>query len=198
MANTKHGYDHYELLSALQKSIRRGLEYEAVHFAVELEEFNPTMLWNRLRLMACEDVGPANPMMPVFIDIMQKNYLAEKPKLGENSYKLYLVNAVVCLCFSQKSRISDDLLNVVYTEREKKAKRCLSPSTPLTSIPHAVKPWAKASRTSLEKATNWKTKLSATATPSGLRSFLKSTVTKNKRAESRLFLFGFLDPVDCH
>ena len=47
MANTKHGYDHYELLSALQKSIRRGMEYEAVHFAVELEEFNPTMLWNR-------------------------------------------------------------------------------------------------------------------------------------------------------
>jgi replication-associated recombination protein RarA len=122
LANTKHGYDHYELLSALQKSIRRGLEYEAVHFAVELEEFNPTMLWNRLRLMACEDVGPANPLMPVFIDVMQKNYLTEKSKLGENSYKLYLVNAVVCLCFSQKSRISDDLLNVVYMEREKEGK----------------------------------------------------------------------------
>jgi replication-associated recombination protein RarA len=53
---------------------------------------------------------------------MQKNYLAEKSKLGENNCKLYLVNAVVCLCFSQKSRISDDLLNVVYTEREKEGK----------------------------------------------------------------------------
>ncbi len=122
MANTKHGYDHYELLSALQKSIRRGLEYEAVHFAVELEEFNPTMLWNRLRLIACEDIGPANPLMPILIDVLQKNYLTEKSKLGESAYKLYLVNAVVCLCFSQKSRISDDLLNVVYTEREKEGK----------------------------------------------------------------------------
>jgi hypothetical protein len=32
------------------------------------------------------------------------------------------VNAVVCLCFSQKSRITDDLLNVVYTERDAEAK----------------------------------------------------------------------------
>ncbi len=122
LANTKHGYDHYELLSALQKCIRRGMEYEAAHFAVELEEFNPTMLWNRLRLIACEDVGPANPLMPILIDVLQKNYLAEKSKLTEGAYKMYLVNAVVCLCFSQKSRITDDLLNVVYTEREHEAK----------------------------------------------------------------------------
>ncbi len=122
MVTTKHGYDHYELLSALQKSIRRGMEYEAVHFAVELEEFNPTMLWNRLRVIACEDVGPANPQMPILIDVLQKNYLAEKSKLSESSYKLFLVNAVVCLCFSQKSRITDDLLTVVYTERELESK----------------------------------------------------------------------------
>ncbi len=125
MASTGGGYDLHELLSALQKCIRRGMEYEAVHFALELEAFGksgPTILWNRLKIIACEDIGPANPMMPVFIDIMQKNYLAEKSKLGENNCKLYLVNAVVCLCFSQKSRISDDLLNVVYTEREKEGK----------------------------------------------------------------------------
>lgn len=122
MANTKHGYDHYELLSALQKCIRRGMEYEAVHFAVELEEFNPTMLWNRLKVIAAEDIGPANPQMPILIDVLQKNYLSEKSKLGENNAALYLADAVVCLCFSQKSRITDDLLNVVYTEREKECK----------------------------------------------------------------------------
>ncbi|MGD6852304.1 MAG: hypothetical protein ACQCN6_09625 [Candidatus Bathyarchaeia archaeon] len=118
MANTKHGFDHYELLSALQKCVRRGMEYEAVHFAVELEEFNPTMLWNRLKVIAAEDIGPANPQMPILIDVLQKNYLSEKSKLGENNASLYLADAVVCLCFSQKSRITDDLLNVVNTERE--------------------------------------------------------------------------------
>lgn len=118
MANTKHGYDHYELLSALQKCVRRGLEYEAVHFAVELEEFNPTMLWNRLKIIASEDIGPADPTMPLLVDLLQKQYLTEKSKLAESAYRLYLVNAVVCLCRSQKSRIVDDLQNIVYTERE--------------------------------------------------------------------------------
>ncbi len=117
MATTKHGYDHYELLSALQKCVRRGLEYEAVHFAVELEEFNPTMLWNRLKIIASEDIGPANPTAVLLMDVLQKQYLAEKGKLAESAYRLYLVNAVVCLCRSPKSRIADDLQTVVYTER---------------------------------------------------------------------------------
>jgi replication-associated recombination protein RarA len=118
LANTKHGYDHYELLSALQKCIRRGMEYEATHFAVELEEFNATMLWNRLKIIACEDIGPANPIMPILVDLLQKQYLAEKSKLAENNSSLFFFNAVVCLCRSQKSRITDDLQNVVYAERE--------------------------------------------------------------------------------
>ncbi len=122
MADTKHGYDHYELLSALQKCVRRGMEYEAAHFAVELEEFNPTMLWNRLKIIASEDIGPANPLMPIFVDIMQKQYQTEKSKLAESGYKLYLINTVVCLCRSQKSRITDDLQNIVYTERERDGK----------------------------------------------------------------------------
>jgi replication-associated recombination protein RarA len=94
------------------------MEYEAVHFAIELEEFNFTMLWNRLKVIACEDVGPANPMMPLLVDVLQKNYAAEKSKLGENSSRLFLVDAVVCLCFSQKSRVTDDLQTVIYLERE--------------------------------------------------------------------------------
>ncbi|MCW4017956.1 MAG: hypothetical protein NWF00_04665 [Candidatus Bathyarchaeota archaeon] len=117
MVNTPSGYDLYELLSALQKCIRRGLEYEAAHFAVELEEFNPTALWNRLKIIASEDVGCANPLAPVLVETLFKEYQASKSKLNDDSYRLFLVNAVVCLCRSPKSRISDDLLNVVYSER---------------------------------------------------------------------------------
>jgi replication-associated recombination protein RarA len=118
MTTTKHGYDHYELLSALQKSIRRGMDYEAVHFAFELEEFNATMLWNRLKIIACEDIGPANPTMSLLIDLLHKQYVSEKAKLAEGAQQLYLVNAVACLCHSSKSRITDDLLNIVTHERE--------------------------------------------------------------------------------
>ena len=41
----------HEVLSAMQKEIRRCKEYDAVYWAVELESFNPTgpkTLWNRL------------------------------------------------------------------------------------------------------------------------------------------------------
>jgi replication-associated recombination protein RarA len=98
------------------------MEYEAVHFAVELEEFNPTMLWNRLKIIACEDIGPANPTISLLVDLLHRQYLAEKSKLAESTYKLFLVNTVVCLCRSQKSRITDDLLTVVYNERESEHK----------------------------------------------------------------------------
>ena len=127
LVNTKSGYDLFELLSALQKCIRRGIEYEAVHFAVEFEEFNPAALWNRLKIIASEDVGPANPLMQVLIDVLHKQYLAEKSKVAESSYRLFMVNAVVCLCRSTKSRITDDLLNVVYSERDSDGKRLTIP-----------------------------------------------------------------------
>ena len=118
MVETNSGYDLHELLSALQKCVRRGLEYEATHFAVELEEFNPTALWNRLKIISSEDVGCANSIMPLLIENLHKDYLRVKEKLNDDSYRLFVVNAVVCLCRSWKSRISDDLLKVVYNERE--------------------------------------------------------------------------------
>ena len=113
-----------ELLSALQKFIRRGLEYEALHTALELEEnlhFN--ILWNRLKIIASEDVGPANQLMPILVESLYKEYVAEKTKLDkkpdDKAHLLFLSNAVVCLCRSLHNRTVDDLLNVVLLEREK-------------------------------------------------------------------------------
>ena len=136
VASTERGYDLHELLSALQKCIRRGMEYEAVHFALELEAFGksgPTILWNRLKIIACEDIGPANPTMPLLVDLMLRQYQTEKAKLVESSDRLFLVNAVVCLCRSPKSRITDDLLCVVSNEREKENKKIPIPDFALDS-----------------------------------------------------------------
>jgi replication-associated recombination protein RarA len=123
MVNTNSGYDLHELLSALQKCIRRGMEYEAVHFAAELEAFNPTALWNRLKIISSEDIGCANPLATLLVESLFKAYQTAKGKLGDDTYRLFMVNAVVCLCHSPKSRITDDLLSVVYTEREIEGKR---------------------------------------------------------------------------
>ena len=99
------------------------MEYEAVHFAAELEEFNQTALWNRLKIIASEDIGCANPTSPLLIETLNKEYQTSKGKLGDNSYRIFLVNAILCLCRSPKSRITDDLLNIVYCERELEGKR---------------------------------------------------------------------------
>jgi replication-associated recombination protein RarA len=56
---TRKGYYLDEVTSALQKEIRRCKEYEAVYWALELESFNYKALWNRLKVIASEDVGLA-------------------------------------------------------------------------------------------------------------------------------------------
>jgi replication-associated recombination protein RarA len=78
---TQRGYDFHELLSALQKDIRRGNEYEAMFWAAELESFNPTALWNRLKVIASEDVGCANPLMPILIETLRRQYVENKQKV---------------------------------------------------------------------------------------------------------------------
>jgi len=122
MPQTQRGYDIYELLSALQKDIRRGNEYEALFWAVELESFNPRMLWNRLRIIASEDIGITNPLAPLIIDVLEKEYDDAKERENDSN-RLFLVHAVLFLARSRKSRIVDDLLNVVYGQIQHEDKK---------------------------------------------------------------------------
>jgi len=125
MFQTQRGYDIYELLSALQKDIRRGNEYQAVFWAVELESFNPTALWNRLRVIASEDIGLAESLAPLVIDVLEKEYddAKDPEKPEKDAYRLFLVHAVLFLARSPKSRIVDDLLNVVYGQIQHEDKK---------------------------------------------------------------------------
>lgn len=108
-------YDFHELMSALQKDIRRGNEYQAMYWATLIERINPKALWNRLRIMASEDVGIANPLAPVVIDVLHREYIKfydpKKPK--KDSFRLFSTNAVLFLAKCPKSRIVDDLLITV-------------------------------------------------------------------------------------
>jgi replication-associated recombination protein RarA len=115
---TKNGYDLLETLSAMQKEIRRCKEYEAVYWAVELESLNPKALWNRLRVIASEDIGLADPQAAILIDVLERNYYEalDKKDLRE---RLFLVHAVLHLARSRKSRIVDNLLTIIYNTEEK-------------------------------------------------------------------------------
>jgi len=112
-ARTEIGYNSFDLLSALQKDIRRGNEEQAMFWAVCLERYNYRTLWNTLEAIASEDIGLADPMMPVKIHALREQYF-DAVASQQESYRLFLANAVLQLCRSKKSRVVDDFVWDIY------------------------------------------------------------------------------------
>ena len=128
MPTTNGGYDLKEVLSALQKDIRRGRVYPAMFWAVELETFNNKALWNRLRVIASEDISMANPALPLILDVLEKQYYEfKKAKKGDMSHRLFLANAILALCRSSKSRIAVNLVLTIYGQRKFKGMKLKIP-----------------------------------------------------------------------
>jgi replication-associated recombination protein RarA len=111
---TKHNYDAYEVVSALHKCIRRGMEEDALYWAYELAKSpnknHYSWLWQRLKIIASEDIGPADPGMPILIDVLYRNWKAKK------ACDLWYTNAVIALVRSSKSRIVDNAVNMMLTK----------------------------------------------------------------------------------
>jgi replication-associated recombination protein RarA len=104
---TQKGYSLFEVASALQKTIRRGLEKEALYWGYELEVSNyGKYLWKRLVIIAIEDVGPATPDVLSQTLSFQKAYDDLKKKKSDGS-DLAIAAAIVYLCRSKKSRLYD-------------------------------------------------------------------------------------------
>ena len=109
----------YEVMSALQKEIRRGNEENALYWALELEEFNSTLLWNRLKVISSEDIGIAQSFISILIETLHRQYLDFKKK---DESKLFLAHAILALCRSPKNRIVDEFLTVIIGERKEGKK----------------------------------------------------------------------------
>jgi len=118
MDKTANGYDISEVKSCLQKTIRRGLEREAMFWALEMAEseyWEP--LWNRLEIIVNEDIGLANPQLIVLIHTLRKqaDMLRE---LENNNWYLMLANAIMSMCRTPKSREADHFQCVVRYARK--------------------------------------------------------------------------------
>ncbi len=108
---TNGGHDMFESLSALQKSIRRGLEEQALYWASELDLSGYSQhLWNRLRIIASEDVGLAMPGAASIVRALYENW-QDAP---EN--KLWVMHATLLLVRAPKSRIVDHSCCIFYNE----------------------------------------------------------------------------------
>lgn len=115
MANlyTQSGYRLDEVISALQKDIRRANEEQAMFWALELVPRFEGYLWRRLCVIVNEDIGIANPLLLLLIP-QQRTLFAEYRELGrDGSARLILANTILLLCRSPKSRLADHFQCVV-------------------------------------------------------------------------------------
>ena len=100
MRYDRDGDSHYDILSALQKSIRGSDENAALHYAARLLEAGDLIsLTRRLLVIASEDVGLAYPMAPVIVKACVDNALA----LGLPEARIPIAEAIVMMCTAPKS-----------------------------------------------------------------------------------------------
>jgi replication-associated recombination protein RarA len=109
---TIHGFGADEIVSAFQKSIRRGLlenalllAYEMFSTSAEFEEH----LWARLSVISVEDVGSGSFMEPVIIESLYRMH--KRFARGAGDRFLFAAHAVRLLATSPKDRTSDELVN---------------------------------------------------------------------------------------
>lgn len=111
---TRNGYTGDEMISMLQKSIRRGLEDNALAAAYEMYITSPQFedkLWRRLLAISVEDVGFGDPMAPVLVQTY--NQIRKEFLYGDGDRPIFFVHAIRYLCRSQKERSSDHKKNLV-------------------------------------------------------------------------------------
>lgn len=109
---TEHGFAADEVISALQKSIRRALMDNAVLLAWEMYVTSPELeekLWSRLCVIAVEDIGMGNIQAPVLIETLYQQHRRYDRPTGDRF--LFAAHAVRALCQSPKDRTSDDMVN---------------------------------------------------------------------------------------
>jgi replication-associated recombination protein RarA len=116
---TRNGIPGDLVISALQKSIRRGLTEEAVAVAYEMyitsQQFEDK-LWRRLQAISVEDVGFGDLSAPVLINAL--NQMRQNFPYTDGDRPIFFVHAIRYLAAAKKDRTSDNLKNIVITEFE--------------------------------------------------------------------------------
>ena len=103
-----------EVISSLQKSIRRGLVEEACKFAYEMYITSPQMedkLWRRLITITVEDIGMGDTNAPILINNL--NTMRKEFDYADGDRPIFFIHAIRYLCACEKDRSSDLLKNIV-------------------------------------------------------------------------------------
>lgn len=109
---TLHDLPADEVISGLQKSLRRGLTETALLLAHEMfltSAEMEAMLWSRLVVIAVEDVGLGNPTLPMLVETLFRQH-GRYPRPAGDRF-LFAAHAVRLIASSPKDRTSDDMAN---------------------------------------------------------------------------------------
>ena len=122
LRDTPGGYNIFDVMSALQKCIRRGMEYEAYWWAHELiANKQATLVWRRLLTIACEDIGPGDPSAVCVVQACRQAWediCTRKDEDGNLKIEWsILAHAIIHLCRAPKSRSADDLSHLVWLRK---------------------------------------------------------------------------------
>lgn len=106
----KSGVPFDEVISGLQKMIRRGMEREALILAQELFDNGfHAAVGRRVQIVAVEDVGLANPAVVAQVVTLCTGYLiAKKDSPTGRVEPLALIMSIILLARSPKNRECDD------------------------------------------------------------------------------------------
>lgn len=113
MRYDRGGDQHYDLLSALQKSIRGSDENAAVYYAARILEAGDIIsLSRRLLVIAAEDIGLAYPMAIPIVKACVDSAL----QLGLPEARIPLADAVVLLATAPKSNSAYNAINAAIAD----------------------------------------------------------------------------------
>jgi replication-associated recombination protein RarA len=112
LEKTAHGLPADEVISALQKEIRRGNVENAALLAYEMAVTSEDLerkLWDRLCVISVEDIGFGETGAPALIEALER--MTHRYNDGEGDRLLFAIHAVRYLCTRLKDRSSDEMLN---------------------------------------------------------------------------------------
>ncbi len=113
MKYDKDGDEHYDIISAFQKSMRGSDPDAAIHYLARLLEAGDLpSACRRLLVCACEDVGLAYPMIIPIVKAAVDTALM----VGLPEARIPLADAVILVCNSPKSATGHDAINAAMAD----------------------------------------------------------------------------------
>lgn len=117
MPKTQSGYSRDEVISALQKDIRRGNEELAMFWALELVPQFEQYLWRRLQVIVQEDIGLAAPELLLLLPQQRELWFEFRAEGRDGPCRLILANAILAMCRAPKTRLADHFQCVINQKR---------------------------------------------------------------------------------